>query len=641
MQENIILYSIILTTAVLCLSLAIGIVLQTVICYFQKERKNADLFWQVFSGFLFLTGCYAIFVSKGLTVLLPVPLLAILLLKSQLKTQIQTPVSPRQSYLFFVCSILFHLLFFSLGFVALESNVVNYVTGDLNIYFRIAEHLNRFGIESNNLDPVYVAKTASVYHYGDIWLYALIAKINANPSVVFISAFTVLASVFVLGIYTYCAEKFSAYLSGKSAYLFLLLFAGLFSGFAIFFPTFILQSDVYTSPVLNYPKILLPACLFVGMMILVRSKDWNALVWLAIIGALCFVNIVPAMFMAIFLTLSLLAFSKVLSWKKWLTLNASIVLISAGFIVLFYKIIAANGHSSSGAGSGMTNFINAAYITTAIKIFVGAWFQLSTILPFLVLLLAGAFLSRFRSVKQIFGNLGGDILFLFMLIFSGIVCWAILHPLTVEAVQFYSNVLFPVIAIIISLIVCCVLFVFNSRIVNLLSLATLLICLYSNMKYKFSLSAFEKSEWVRINSFLHDDNHHLFVGMRAMKNYKSLFDKNTMGFIPLSIINYKWPDYNNLSLNTPFIPVDHSGTYAEEESRILDSATYSIYYKKQFHLNPSFNRDSAVINFLKENRIQFFTISLDTVLPFYLEPFKADSLVLKNAHSIIYRLNVQ
>jgi hypothetical protein len=608
------------------------------------NTHSLGLFWQLLSGTFLLISFYAIFSTKGISIFLITPILLFFFVKEKLNYSDVSSVTFKRHLPFFVCSVLVNFGFYLWAINSFSPDYVAYVSGDFNIYFRIAQRLNEFGIESLNLDPIYSATYASPYHYGDIWAYALVSKlVSINPSAVFLIVFTHFSVIFINGIFYYSYSRFSTYLSGKSAYLYLLLIAGLFTGFNIFFPKFIIPSaEPYTLSVMNWSKVLVPSCFLISLLILSKEKTWRAFILLAMIGGLSFINSLPAIFMTVFLMLTINLIRKNISPKQWFLYHLCYVGITVIFIVFLYKLLPGllGLKAKEATGVEIEKAIDIKmYLTTAIKIFIGGWFQLFVLTPFFLIFLTGLMISgKWKKLKNSILNLDNDILFMICVVLSGLSCWALLHPFAPDAVQFYTNILAPVYAMVISFLTMYVLYVFRSRVLSFITIAALVLCLFIHKADIFFINKHDRIEWNALKSFLTKKNvGSNFVNLRPINHFESFFDKNTIYFMPLGFLNYLWPNYHNFSLNAPFIQVNESSPYANEERIEINLAPFTIYYKDK-------RRDSgtdveAIVNsFIQEQKVGYISVSKDTVLPQYFRNLVKDSLNLEKANFVVYRI---
>jgi hypothetical protein len=637
---------IIISFFTLTLLLILAIFLGKLIEVTTRENKNGKtigLFWQLLVGTFLLISFYAIFSTKGISIFLIVPVLLFLFVRAKL--QVVNPIADtRLHLLFFVCSILINFTFYFWALYSFESETVTFVSGDFNIYYRIAQRLNDYGIESLNLDPIYSAQYASPYHYGDIWMYALVSKfISSNPSVIYLIAFSHFSIIFINGIFSYAYSRYSGVLSNNKGFLFLLLFAGLFTGFNIFFPNFIIPSaEPYTFSTMIYPKVLVPSCFLVGLLILAKEKNWLAFVLLAMVGGLSFINALPSIFMSVFLLLTINLVKKQIKPKQLFILTLCYVGITVVFIVFLYKILPSimglDIQETTGVEMKGVNDIKV-YLTTAFKIFVGGGFQLFVLFPFFIIFFIGLGIrGKIPRLKQIFFNLDNDILFMTFVVLSGLTCWALLHPFTPDSVQFYTNILAPIYAIFISYLTVNVIFVWKNNLLSVITISCLLVCILVNRSDPFFTIKYEKKEWNMLKTFVtKSDVGTNFINLQPQNHFNSFFDKNTVYFMPILYLNYLWPNYHNFSLNAPFIPVNEKSPYADAERVEINQAPFTIYYKRKN--NEQIGDMSFITNsFIKDAKVGYISISKDTMLPHYLRNLVKDSITLEKANFVVYRI---
>lgn len=649
LTSSLIFISLLTVVALLALSVLLGFFLQFTVNKLYASTfgsKSLSLYWQLITGTLLLISIFAILSTKGLTLFLIVPILLFYFVKKKLEiTSENKEPSSKQHILFFICSVVFNFFFYLWAIQSFSQDYVTYVSGDFNIYFRIAQRLNEFGIESLNLDPINTAKYASPYHYADIWMYAFVSKfVSANPSVVFLIAFTHFSVIFINGIYTYAYQRFALFLEAKKGFLFLLIFAGLFTGFSQFFPKFIIPSaESYTLSVMNWSKVLVPSCFLIGLLILAKDKNWWAFILLAMIGGLSFINALPAIFMTVFLVLAVNLLRKNIRPKQWLYYHLCYVLCTIFFLVVLYKILPniLGVSAQEATGVELKKAIDVkAYLSTASKIFIGGWFQLFVLTPFAIIFLVGlAMTGRLKQLKQRIIALDNDILFMIFIVFSGLSCWALLHPFAPDAVQFYTNILAPVYAIVTTFLVMYIILVIQNKILSILAVTVLATSIYIHKQDVFFVNKHSRAEWNLMTDYLQKKYvGHSFVNIQPLSHFNSFFDKNTIYFMPLPYLNYQWSDYHNFSLNAPFIPINEKSPYANEERVEVNLAPFSIYYKDKMKLDSHRSAEDIMGAFIQEQNIGYISVSKDTVLPPYFRSLVKDSVSLEKANFVVYRV---
>lgn len=628
----------------IAISLTLGILIERIA---RKKGDNAslNLFWKLFTGTILSLSVYAIVITKGLTIFLICPVLLFFFVRQILNHSENNTHHRPQEIIFFLCSVVLNYLFFLWTLTSFNNNNVLIVSGDFNIYFRIAQSFNDFGIENANLDPIFKSTYPAPYHYGDIWMYALISKfVSTNPSLVFLVAFAHFSVIFINGIYTYIRNLFAPYIKGSNKYLYLLLFAGLFTGFNAFFPKFILPSaEPYTLSVMNWSKVLVPSSVIVGLLIVAHSRNWWALILLAMLGGLSFINALPAIFMSIFLLLTYNVFKKSISIKQWFVFNAFYVISTVAFVFVLYKIWPQFHNLSATTDTDTLSTLKlmdkGRYLKTAINIFIGGWFQLFVLLPYFILLAVALYVSgKMKNFRQFFSYIDNSFVLLFFIVFSGLFCWALLHNFDVNSVQFFSNVLSPFSATVVSVILIFILCVVNNKWINFFTVVTTAVCIFTHKNDQFFITPYDAQEWVKLKYYLKDkDDNHVFVNLKPMSTYNSFFEKYTIIFIPLTIMSYKWPDYQNISLNAPFIPVNPKSVFLAEETTVVNAAPFMKYYKNKLKENDS-DISQISLQFIKDYNVAYISIAKDTTLPIYLRDLVKDSINLEKHNYTIYRI---
>lgn len=635
--------------ALLVSAYLLGGLMQFIVLKSQAKKLGTNpndigLFWKLCSGTFLLISLFAISTTQGKTMLLLSPLLIYVLQFQLLKSAI-TYTSSAQKFLkkFGLAALVLNILFYAWALFDFQNNLSTFVSGDFNIYYRIALNIAHTSIENPALDPIHPAAYAAPYHFGDIWLYALVTKVfGANPSIMYLIAFSFLSVVFSLGIGHFVVAKFQHKLEGRWYYIYFLLLTGLFTGFKAFFPSFVLPGvEAYTLSVMNWSKVLIPSILFVSLIHLLHYNNWFILCIWVMLGGLSFINALPALYMTCFFLLLYATIKKEITIKQFLSWNVVYVLATLVFLVMLYKLLPhfLGLEAKEATGIVMEKHLDiAGYLMRVIKIFIGGWFQLFVMLPYLLLLALMLILHRKQSAwKGYFSGIQKELFFFLFLLSSGLICWALLHPFNPDAVQFFTNSLSPVYAIFIALlyalfVVCWLKYV----------LAFALVAFWSFIQHLhavFFVQQRDTQEWHQLNQFISKNGDHAqFVNFRAMGHFNSYFDKNTIYFLPISNLVYRWNDYQNYCLNTPFIKANQESPYAQEEKLELALAPYSLYYTAQKQANPLHSNDSIMYEFIKTHKIAYICVSADTVVPAVLRAYLKDSILLKNENTKLYRI---
>lgn len=607
-----------------------------------EGEKKIDLFWSLFAGMCMIVSIYAIVMAKGITVLAPLPILIFILLKKIPPTSFKNE-DKKFDLIFSPLALLVQFCIFIFFLNYSEDGILKFVSGDFSIYYRTAEMLNTNGVES--LSFVLGGKTVGAltpYHYGDIWLYAFFIKLfPQNPSLVFLSAFTVLAYMFTIGLLGFIKSQFP--LSTKGKYFFLLLiFAGLFAGFKVCYPFFILPgAEAYTLSIFNWGKVLLLSVLMIGLLRFTSKNQEILLCTMASIAALLYLNAIPAIFISVFLLLLLRVFKKQISFSWFLKYCLYFAGSTIVIMLFFYKIVPMLYHipKTKATHDTLSLFLNKKYIKTSINIFIGSYFQLFTLLPYFILLIVGVLLHEKKFSIKAFIPQSDAPIFMFLLFSAGLLSWAALYPITVDTVQFFHNILAPLYVIMITSILFYILLTVKNKILSATSIILVFVSVFiSASQSPFYVNTFDKGDWKKMQFFLKDaaEDENIFANVQGLQNYQYWAVKKTDMYIPLNILSYRWSNYHNVALMAPFIPINEGSIYYNEEKADVENSTFSKYFNSEEGKNAT--AELAILKYINTNNIKYITVSHDTLLPRFIRDNVKDSLILTKSNFNLYRL---
>lgn len=623
--------------------------LQLLMRFFSTSSQNTlPIYWNLFLGLFFWVGIFAIVSTRGLTMLLPIPALIIWLIKNlSLRQELSKKNSKmlgNETLFFLLCLFIqFSFFVFTLSDI---NGFVQYISGDFSIYYRMADRLNTFGVEAYNFNINEKVSLPSAYHFGDLWLYAMIQKfVDVNPSITFLVSFSVLSVTFSMGIYNYCTKLFSNFIISKHKLLFILMFSGLFTGFSFLMPPFLKQFvEPYTLSVFNWGKVMVLSTSLIGLFIIIKDKLWVNLAIITSIAGLLYINAIPAIFGAVFLLfLMLFLLKKQLKFSKWLQLQSIYVGITLFILLFLYKIVpiffkVSDSVVTKKPHAFLQDISIMQYIKTGTNIFIGGWFQLVTILPYLLLAIVGLIITTgFKKSIRILLEIDYSIMFLVMLFVSGLLAWAVLYPMSVDTVQFFHNILAPIYVIAISIILGYLILVVSKPILYVPVIVLALFSAYISTKNIFYTSSADKNEWMFMSKYFEDEKvASPFLNIRSIKEL-SYWSRRTDYYIPLNILSYQWHDYHNISLNSPFIPLSKISVYGFEEENDIANSTFTTYYNgcKSKGIN---DVNQCALGFIKDYKVKYVSVSKDTILPDYLRPFLIDSINLTKSNYTIYKI---
>lgn len=607
--------------------------------------RPTSLFSDFFIGLFTMVSIYAIIRTRGLTVLLPIPFLSFYLMKAELLRSSIDPAYRRKEQIFLGLSVVLQFLFFLSTLVSFDGETVRYIAGDFSIYYRMADRLNTYGVEAYNFNINMQPGSPSPYHFGDLWLYAMVGRlVSLNPSVLFLVAFTVLSSLFTMGMYTYALGFFKTKFRGNYWFVYVLIFSGLFASLRIVYPSFLMKyAEPYTFSIFNWGKVILISCGVMALLILIQQKKWIATALVAIMCCLLYLNATPAIFGALFVLLLLAVAQKKIAPSIFFKANSLYIGVTVAYLLILYKLVPMMSPQSAvhtyTAPSIFQDFGVLKYLRTALNIFIGGFFQFLTLLPFGILLLLALLRgSNKQELKQKILQTDFSIIFVVLLFFAGLASWAALYPLSVDTVQFFHNILAPIYSVAISLLLLYVFYVTKSKVIILLTTLLTALSVYQSVNFSFYSWRFDRSDWEQMRAYFRDKEvSGPFVNIKSMGELGYWSSKKTDQYVPLSILSYCWHDYHNISLNAPFILPDEHSVYRNEEEKDIKLSTFSTFYEDQLSSGVS-ELPQIVDHFTTKFNVGFVAVSHDTSLPLYLRARVEDSLFLPNTKFTIFKI---
>jgi hypothetical protein len=630
-----------LITSFLILLLSIAVFTAVGWILFKIFRKTIPLSlqgisWSLFFGLLFSVSAYAVIRTSFHTMLLPVPLLvivAVYFLDNDFIQRMRTAATGYADRRFFMIVVLLALFCWILNvlpYISFHEGVLRYAGGDPGFYARASEFLNWFGTESPNIDYVNPGKLGiAPYHFGDLWLNALLSGaglINETVTLTLVS-YPLMEVVFSLGVFCFLVQ--SGIVSKIDSKLILLIgCVCLVSGLKVFFPSFIIHSDVFSISPYYYPKTLIPASGLAFLLTMTTGKQWNPFFIITIVVSICFINVAPALFAGASVFALFLLFSRQAKLKAFAP-AILMALLSAFAIFFVYKFLS-NKHQAADSLTTTHFSFSRADFKTSIHILFGGLFQFFVLLPFAAILLffRKKIVSRIRTM-----NLFTPI-YAALIPVAGLVCWALLFKTVADGVQFFSNVFIPFCTIFGIAACAFVLSRTTSRWQKILVAVIIVAACFQNIvQYYGYFRDIDQNEFYAAKKFTQEKNGY-FVNYNSSISSDNLFGKNTVSFPPLPVLQYFVNRYVNISLNTPYLMNSTDTLLQQWEKPMLESAPYSYYF---FHHTGM--PDSVILhNFIKEKNIAFLTVPVGASVPGPLQNMVKDSLVLSKEQWKIYKL---
>lgn len=585
-DASIIFKAILSVVVLLLLSLLAGRIINKI---GRSGRGNSSsVFEQLITGILLLVSLYAIVITGGRTIFLPIVLLIVLgtWLKENRETPEQEKVSLRSVFLLMGSALLIYGCFFSQAFIGGADGTVRYASGDYAFYARLAEFLNIRGLETYKIDYNSAVLSVQPYHYMDIWSTALVSRfsgLNGYFSLILV-VLPVFAVIFTAGAFELYVRFFGKNWISFSVALVSLLLAGI--GFL--YPSFIFTADVHDYGMANYAKTLFPGSLIVYSILLFREDRKNAFLLSAIIACLSFVTLAPAV--------AILVGMIVLYWLLSRKLNLYTILpaLLAGIFSLAYFYWY---YYHSGEGRVMTSMSTKNWVMGSVKMMFSSAMEYLILLPVLVMLFVFFRSANIKDRKSL----------ILMLVFplAGLLGWGILWPVDNESQQFF-HVIFTVCATLLTGLALIWCFNQHGKLVYSLPAAVLLLfLLYKNHRYDFHVQEVKKEDLANTKKFISNYGIGKFANLRDPSEFSSYYSLNTSVFQPLPWLGYFIPRYQNYSLNTPDL-VKKAERFTIYKQQVLKELKESPYYLYSMGFNQG---EGSLANFLKQNNISYLAVS--------------------------------
>ena len=590
-------------------------------------QQTASLFFCIFIGIFLWISVYAIFITAFKTILLPVPILLFFFIRSyklfreELSASNSLHAGPfSKKYNIVYASLLLTWLYQASGFITFSKGVVKYIGGDTEFYGREALYLNYARKENVSLDYLNQLNVkVEPYHYGDLWLTGLINQVSTlNPVVVTaLITYPLFATLFVAGLKDYIGElELTKGFRALSSLIFVL--GGFFSGISYLYPETIISASSYSIPLLQYPKVLLAACILIATLIPLKLANIKLAVIVTCIGILLFINVAPAITITIFLIL----FYVSLRWRKCFSNHLASYLFLVGtlcFYCLFYFLL---------DGGRMALEPGAFSFITFRNIVLGGLLQYCTLIPFFLMLAFVVWPSTKKARELVTGY---DKIYLAIITFAGLLAAGFLYNRTPEAIQFFNNVFIPASAIFI--VLCFKQFLsFENAYLKIGAIALFLLVVILNFKFPKDSLPIAKDDLDKAKKFVQKYPFHKFVNYRLPVEFRTYFEKNTVFLQPLPFFTYLISPYQNASLNVLDAPADSTTVYSGLISNLINNSPFSLFRKS----NSIFSREQSEMEFIFERGFPLVTVSPRVALPFYLKRFVRDSVALSTGWRIYY-----
>lgn len=562
----------------------------------KDSLKEGNYFNFIFKGTLLVVSIYAIYITQGRTILLPVPILLILIERIRYKIKeddlnSDNSLKLKEVVVFLILTFTVFFIYYLQSFVSLDSHTYRYASIDHSFYARLASGLNKYAVESPEISyPGFISSSPSPYHFIDIWLIAFTTKlssINAHFCLVLV-CYPLLASIFALGILEFLVKYFGINWKVK----FFTLTVLFFSSIGFLYPQFLLKADIYDYAPIIYTKVLFPGCFILLFLYAIKRNNINELIIVSIAASVSYITVAPAFAICI---------SAILLYKL---IKREVGLFSIGFSILtaffvliyfywFYK------NSGSNQDPLLTKSVNE-YLRRLLAIFIGGSMQFFTWSFFLLIIV----LNWKKAIRSKFGS---EIIILTIFCISGLLAWSLLWPTSVDATQFFSIVFLPASSILACFVIASLFFeprpIFISRILSFMFIAFMV---YKGINFNFHIETVKKEDVKAVLTFCNNYKSS-FANFKGTKDFKNVFNFNTQVYPPKPWLAYYIDNYQNYTIIKPGYLTDSLSYEGKVIKSLVNKSPFYRFARKgagNVSLSSSLQRD-----FLKSYDVNYLMVS--------------------------------
>lgn len=473
-------------------------------------------------------------------------------------------------------------------------------------YSKLSAFIWNTTIENFNIDYINT-KTAGVapYHYFEIWLNAILAKIfnQAELSQLIFGTYPLGIILVYMGILVIASRILNPKFIVNLSLLLLLFISGIY--LSLYDKVeFLKASSTFCLYIFSNTKVF-TIYLFIIFIIIGFLKDNNNKIILSgvLFLSICYSTTLPIIYATTFIFYSLIYLFNEKN-NKYIYINL-ILIINTILIYTFYHFLSDKNISQLSVLD--TNIFDTKYIRTLINIIVGGIIQ--TAVVFLPLLIINA-----TGLRTLFKQYNKLVLFSLLLLTISVLFWAVLHKMD-NSVQLYSNIILP---LIISIVITFYLTILKDGIPLQKYIYTLVLLII--IIFNFSRIIIGKKEnnyqtnYVKntIESIIDKNTNGVFL--YSKQNYNSYFKKISNYYTPGLHLAYLSSKYQPISLSIFDIPLDKNNVLYDAEKNLVETSIFYRYILTQKQNNKFVNIEQSQIDFIKEYNIQYLITTKDVVL---------------------------
>ncbi|MEI6948172.1 hypothetical protein V9K67_13330 [Paraflavisolibacter sp. H34] len=590
---------------------------------FRICKKNAfaneleQFFWYCLTGLLLLTSCYALLVSGGKTILSCIPFLLLLLVHQVRQDAGEKTVEGRKVLPWIAAGIGIFVAYYLQGFLSPDATYVRYVAGDPLYYARLADYLNYTGVEASTPEYLFQKEwPVNPYHYGDVWVTALIARCSFVPAhyALLLVVYPLLAIIATAGVAGYVRNRFQ---QPPGPFIYFLLLLVFFKGFAY----------GYNVAPAFYPKTLWPLCFIAGSFQLVFRKDVNALWIFVAIAGISFLNIGPAFGFGVVLFAGFCALQGQLRLKEMMVGGAACFAAVVFFFIFYSLLMPQTGDSLVPQGQGAGALVKQLPALFFKKLY-RQKADFFTLLLFAALVAAGLFVQGGKAAVTRFVR-APEVAWSLLLLLSGLLFWVIAEPFLYDSFQFFYNIVIIVTAISIAVVLYWYLTQAPWRPVQAAAMLLLAALVLRNYQFSFHVRKMAAGDVARLRSFLTVKKQATFFFYNRPEGFRNLLDVNTRFRYPLPVVTYLCDGCIIECLNTPFLLADTSRNWTGMKKNALKLSSFYQYVVRKEPQLKGLSEEAVMRRFLQEYKPDYILLQAGVPAPGGVREAAEDSLAVE------------
>lgn len=536
----------------------------------------------------------------------------------------------KTDWIIFTVFALVYFVFQTVLWTYQGSDFVAYPVKDIAFYGRLSGYLNCGGNENTFYSP-FKPEGNSIYHYGDIWLSALLSFNNyVNPTKAYlfyqIPFLLTLCSFYTFRLFVSFSDSNNLFIKAIVA-----LFVPFYTSFSFLYPNAgVMSMDVYGATIWMMPKLLF-IYLFVVISVMAFVKQNYAAMNYSVWALLFFYTAVSPTIFVFILIANYFLFKKRLIGKsdfyKYLLLFAV-----TGFLLFIFYSKFKDDYSPINKSANLKEYIGYIFTGNYLKVTFNS--TAKVIIQMLItnsVLIALLFYLWKRGELEVV-KYKTAFIWLVGIISSGVLLYTGFHFIF-DSVQFWSNWYLAVIGIIYAISIYLI-STTRLKIVSYIFIATQIFVHLPVKEYDLiDKETFQKAQSV----FENEKNANVAVILKP-ENFQSVFDKNTEVYQPFTFIHFINPAYYATNIAPYLIPVSDNVKYAEIERSHINFTPFVLYVNELKKSGEFKDYTSAQISFMQKNKIKYL------VSDYQLSQLFGDSiannyqLILKQNEKVLYKL---